>query len=192
MSDIRFYVKQGLVQKARAKILGAFDLNRFFKWSADKYSIPYVDLCCDSAKTILPIRYNITTGSLEYVSVAGVGTLYVKKPVASAINSTNTATAAQVATGLITSTSGAATSITLPTATQLATQLGAVRGSHFEFIVDNTAGANTVTMIAGSGITVASALTGGTTLTVPATTSGIAIFRVTFASTIAATLARIV
>lgn len=70
-----------------------------------------------------------------------------------AINSTGTATAAQVATGRITSTSGAATTITLPTGTLLGTALGATAGTVFDLIIDNTAGANTVTIaVATNGI----------------------------------------
>lgn len=116
----------------------------------------------------------------------------IRKTTAAAINSTNTATAAQVAGGLITSTSGAATSITLPTATQLATQLGAVQGTSFEFIVDNTAGANTVTIVVGAGITAVSAITGGTSLTIAqSATSGVAVFRLTFFSAIGAILSRV-
>ena len=57
----------------------------------------------------------------------------IYKSTLSAINSTATATAAQVAGGTITSTSAAATSITLPTATLLATQLNATQGTSFIF-----------------------------------------------------------
>jgi len=64
-----------------------------------------------------------------------------------AINATATATAAQVATGYITSTSAAATAITLPTGTLLGAALGAVQGTIHELYIDNTAGANTVTMV---------------------------------------------
>jgi len=63
-----------------------------------------------------------------------------------AINSTATATAAQVGTGYITSTSGAGTTITLPTGTDLGTELGAVQGTIHELYIDNTAGSNTVTI----------------------------------------------
>src|ERR1700745_1177485 len=62
------------------------------------------------------------------------------------INSTATATAAQVATGYITSTSEAATTITLPTGTLLGAQLDASQGMSFDLYIDNTAGANTVTI----------------------------------------------
>lgn len=70
-----------------------------------------------------------------------------------AINATATATAAQVATGYITSTSAAATSITLPTGTLLGAALGAVQGTIHELYIDNTAGANAVTiLVAVNGI----------------------------------------
>ena len=62
------------------------------------------------------------------------------------IDATATATAAQVATGWITSTSAAATTITLPTGTLLGAELKAVRGTVIELYIDNTAGANTVTV----------------------------------------------
>ena len=70
-----------------------------------------------------------------------------------AINATATATAAEVATGYITSTSAAATTITLPKGTLLGTELGAVQGTTFDLYIDNTAGANTVTIaVATNGI----------------------------------------
>lgn len=70
-----------------------------------------------------------------------------------AINATATATAAQVATGYITSTSAAAVTITLPTGTLLGAQLGATQGLVHELYIDNTAGANTVTIaVAVNGI----------------------------------------
>jgi hypothetical protein len=70
-----------------------------------------------------------------------------------AINATATATAAQVATGYITSTSAAATTLTLPTGTLLGAALGAVQGTVFDLYIDNTAGASTVTVaVAVNGI----------------------------------------
>jgi hypothetical protein len=65
---------------------------------------------------------------------------------ANAINATATATAAQVATGYITSTSAAATTITLPTGTALGNEIGAVKGTTLDLYIDNTAGASTVTI----------------------------------------------
>jgi len=108
-----------------------------------------------------------------------------------AIPITATITAAQLATGLLTTTSAAAVTMTLPTATQIATQIGATQGTVFEFIVDNSAGANTVTVAVGSGIT-ASGFPATNTLTLGAsTTIGTAGFRLVFISATAATLTRI-
>jgi hypothetical protein len=115
----------------------------------------------------------------------------IRKNTGTAINTTATVTAAQLAGGLLTSTSAAAVTMTLPTATQLATQLGAVQGTIFDFVVDNSAGANTVTVAVGSGI-VASTFPSSNTLTVGASaTTGTATFRITFISATAATLTRI-
>jgi hypothetical protein len=67
-------------------------------------------------------------------------------PNTAAINATGTATPAQVATGWITSTSAAPTTITLPTGTDLGTLIGARKGTVLELYIDNTAGSNTVTI----------------------------------------------
>lgn len=109
---------------------------------------------------------------------------------AAPINSTATATATQVATGYITSTSASATSITLPSATLLASALGVTGGGAiFDLIVDNSAGANTVTVVASGTITAASAvLTGGATLTVASGATGL--FRIYFSSTTVAKIYR--
>lgn len=112
-----------------------------------------------------------------------------------AINSTATATAAQVATGYITSTSGAATTITLPTGTLLGTQFNASQGTTFELYVDNTAGANTVTMaVAVNGILSAAAAAGSTAnfglLTVPSGVTGLARFTIMFSSATAYVFSR--
>jgi hypothetical protein len=77
MSETKFYVKQGLVQKAKGKILGGFDLNRFFKWAAGKYNIPYIDECCDTEATAFPVRFNTSgTDKIEYFN----GTAWVIAP----------------------------------------------------------------------------------------------------------------
>lgn len=105
----------------------------------------------------------------------------------SAINATATATAAQVSAGYITSTSAAATTITLPTGTLLGGQLNATQGSIFELYIDNTAGANTVTIaVAVNGILSAAATAGAGAgfglLTVPAGVTGLARFTIMFSS----------
>ena len=103
-----------------------------------------------------------------------------------AINATATATAAQVATGYITSTSGSATTITLPTGTLLGAALGAQQGTIFDLYVDNTAGSNTVTIaVATNGIVSdAAATTVGSfgQLTVASGATGIGRFTLMFSS----------
>lgn len=105
-----------------------------------------------------------------------------------AINSTATATAAQVATGYITSTSAAPTTITLPTGTALGTQLGAVQGTVFDLYIDNTAGASTITIAVNTNAIQSSE---GGTLTVPSGVTGQACFRIMFSSATAYTFSRI-
>jgi hypothetical protein len=103
-----------------------------------------------------------------------------------AINATATATAAQVATGYITSTSAAATTITLPTGTLLGAYLNAQQGDVFDLYVDNTAGASTVTMaVATNGIkSDAANTTAGSfgQLTVASGATGIGRFTIMFSS----------
>lgn len=112
-----------------------------------------------------------------------------------AINATATATALQVQSGYITSTSAAATSITFPTGTLLGAQLGATQGTVFDLYIDNTAGANTVTMVVGTNA-ILSALAAANTgesglLTVPSGVTGQACFRLMFSSPTAYTITRI-
>lgn len=103
-----------------------------------------------------------------------------------AINSSATATAAQVATGYITSTSAAGTTITLPTGSLLGAALGASQGTTFELYVDNTAGASTVTIaVAVNGILSDAAATTAASfgqLTVASGVTGLARFTLMFSS----------
>lgn len=105
---------------------------------------------------------------------------------ANAINATATASAAVVATGYITSTSAAATTITLPTGTLLGQALGAVQGTSLDLFIDNTAGASVVTVaVAVNGIlSTAAADTPGSfgDLTVAAGVTGLARFTIMFSS----------
>ena len=107
-------------------------------------------------------------------------------PTTAAINATATATAAQVITGYITSTSAAATTITLPTGTLLGAALGAARGTVMDLYVDNTAGASTVTIaVATNGIlSSAAADTPGSfgDLTIASGATGLARFTIMFSS----------
>jgi hypothetical protein len=118
------------------------------------------------------------------------GTL-IEKGTSAAINSTATATAAQVAGGVLTSTSAAATTITLPTATAMATQLNITGFGRFTFAVYNTSGANTVTIALGSGMTALTTLTGENTLTIPSGTGGFGRFALEFSNATTCTISRI-
>jgi len=140
--------------------------------------------------------------ALDYIKKRGLGTnVPITSPIgrstATAINATATVTAAQLKTGLLTSTSAAAVTMTLPTATLMGTAINAVRGTTFDFYVDNTAGSNTVTVAVGSGIVVAKQTSTGNTandslLTVAASsTVGVGLFRLYFSSATAAVLYRI-
>ena len=144
------------------------------------------------------ISINSTTGTVTVDATFGATTSVTNltttnlvftdqnHPTTAAINATATATAAQVATGYITSTSAAATTITLPTGTALGTAIGAVRGTVLELYVDNTAGASTVTMaVATNGIlSSAAADTAGSfgDLTIAAGATGLARFTLMFSS----------
>jgi hypothetical protein len=144
------------------------------------------------------ISINATTGAVTVDATFGATTSVTNltatnlvftdqnHPSTAAINATATATAAQVATGYITSTSAAATTITLPTGTLLGAQIGATRGTVLELYVDNTAGANTVTMaVATNGIlSSAAADTAGSfgDLTIAAGATGIGRFTIMFSS----------
>ena len=107
-------------------------------------------------------------------------------PTTSAVNASATATAAEVATGYITSTSAAATTITLPTGTLLGAALGAVQGTVFDLYIDNTAGASAVTIaVAVNGVLSTAAVdTAGSfgDLTVAFGATGLARFTLMFSS----------
>lgn len=113
----------------------------------------------------------------------------------STANATATLTAAQVATGYITSTSAAATTLTLPTGTLLGAALAASKGTQFDLYIDNTGGANTVTMaVATNGILSAAAAAGSSAnfglLTVPSGVTGLARFTLVFTSATAYVFSR--
>lgn len=112
------------------------------------------------------------------------------------VNATATATAAQVATGYIKSTSAAPVTLTLPTGTLLGAALGAVQGTILDLYIDNTAGASTITVaVATNGILSAAAAAGSAAgaglLTVPSGVTGQGCFRLMFSSATAYTFTRI-
>ena len=134
------------------------------------------------------ISVNATTGAVTVNASFGSTVVFTDQdhPTTAAINATATATAAQVITGYITSTSAAATAITLPTGTLLGAALGATRGTVMDLYVDNTAGASTVTIVvAVNGIlSSAAADTPGSfsDLTVASGVTGLARFTIMFSS----------
>jgi hypothetical protein len=138
------------------------------------------------------ITKNATTGAVTVNAIYGPTGAITLTP--AAINATATATAAEVATGYITSTSALATTITLPTGTLLGAALGAVQGTVFELYIDNTAGAATVTIaVAVNGILSAGAAAVAGTfglLTVPNGVTGQACFTLMFSSATAYTFTR--
>lgn len=105
---------------------------------------------------------------------------------ANAINATATATAAQVASGYITSTSASATTITLPTGTALGNQIGAVKGTTLDLFIDNTAGASTVTVAVNTNAILSSAAVDVAAsfgdLTIAAGATGLARYTIMFSS----------
>lgn len=111
-----------------------------------------------------------------------------------AINATATATPAQVASGYITSTSTAAVTITLPTGALLGQYLGATQGTVLDLSVDNTAGANVVTIaVATNGIlnALATAVPASSgLLTVAAGVTGNSMFTIVFSSPTTYTFSR--
>jgi len=113
---------------------------------------------------------------------------------ANAINTSATATAAQVADGYITSTSASTVTITLPTGTDLGTFLGASRGTVLDLFIDNTAGASVVTVAVNTNAVLSSAAvdTAGSfgDLTIAAGATGLARFTLMFSSATAYTFTR--
>ena len=139
------------------------------------------------------ITKSSTTGAVAVTATFGAATTVtdlvyreINQPTTAAINATATATAAQVATGYITSTSAAATTITLPTGTLLGAAIGATQGTVLDLYVDNTAGASTVTIaVAVNGIlSSAAADTAGSfgDLTIAAGATGLARYTLMFSS----------
>lgn len=144
------------------------------------------------------ITKNATTGAVTVTGTFGASTSVTdltttnlvftdqNHPTTAAINATATATAAQIATGYITSTSASPTTITLPTGTLLGAAIGATKGTVLDLYIDNTGGASTVTIaVATNGIlSTAAADTAGSfgDLTIAAGATGIGRFTIMFSS----------
>lgn len=99
----------------------------------------------------------------------------IRKHVPVAVNATATTSAANMLSGVITSTSAAATGITTPTATAIAALIpGCGQGTSFDLIIDNSGGASTVTLILDASIAIVATpiITGSGTLTLATGTTG--------------------
>ena len=152
------------------------------------------------------ISTNATTGAVTVDATFGATTSVTNltttnlvftdqnHPTTAAINATATATAAEVATGYITSTSASPTTITLPTGTLLGAALSAVKGTVMDLYVDNTGGASTVTIaVATNGVLSSAATdTAGSfgDLTIASGATGIGRFTIMFSSATAYTFTR--
>jgi len=154
--------------------------------------------------TTITTTGNSTIGGSE--SITGqltTATGVLNKHTGVAINTTAAGTLAVVTSGviagLITSTSAAAVTLTLDSVANMITAFTAAgkpapaAGSWYDFAVDNTAGANTVTVAVDAGATIAvvtPVITGGATLTV-STANDIGFFRLFFTSATAAKIYRL-
>ena len=94
-----------------------------------------------------------------------------------AVNATAAIVASDLRTGYITSTSGAAVTLTLPATVEIVAEFDLKAGQSVEFMVDNTLGSNAVTVTAASGTTSFTTATGGSVAAVAANDVGI--FRLT-------------
>ena len=119
----------------------------------------------------------------------------IRKHSPAAINATATATAAEVITGWITSTSAAETTITLPTGTLLGGALNAVQGTTMDLYIDNTAGASGLFVaVAVNGVLSDAAVDSAASfgdLIVTFGVTGLACFRIMFSSATAYVFTRI-
>ena len=141
---------------------------------------------------------SVTTLAATTVTASNLVFTDQNHPTTAAINATATATAAEVATGYITTTSASAVTITLPTGTDLGAALGATKGTVLDLYIDNTAStvSGVVTVaVATNGILSAAAAAGSGAgaglLTVPIGVTGIGCFRIMFSSATAYVFSRI-
>ena len=134
------------------------------------------------------------TGTLAYLAGTntwtGVNTMILKnfeaKASPTAVNASATLTAAQVQSSITTS-STTAVAFTMPTATLLATQVGAAQGTTIQFTIDNSASTSSgaITLTLGSGMT--SGLNAGLTISI----GKVATYIITFTSTTTCVMSQI-
>jgi len=143
----------------------------------------------------------VTTGAQSFSGVKTFsgdvvtnGNVIISNPTNAAINATALATAANILDGYITSTTAAAVSIGLPTATAIASAIGGTvaNGTSLEFSVFNSGATNAVTLGLNVGITVQTnpVITGSNSLVISAAAK-MGHFRLVFTSATTAMLFRI-
>lgn len=162
---MEFYVVKGIFKRfaniPKSKV-GLEDFKRIAKEVLKSLSVQYTDPCCPSTG-FTTLRLNSTSGIIEAFDVtsetwSGVQSNVQSKSI-SEFDTTGTITAAALKGGYVNSTSVAAVSMTLPIATDIATTISAAKGTTFDFIVDNSGGANTVTVVVNTGIVSSATLT---------------------------------
>lgn len=144
-----------------------------------------------SVVSIEDVLYVSHIGAISTEPTIKIDDPFVLNTSSVAIDVTDTANVDEILTGRITSTSAAAVTITLPTATALAAAIGSP-GSRFQFMIDNSAGSNTVTLdLTGTGITTGTVIiTGQNSLSISVANS-IALFELCFTSTTTAIIKRL-
>lgn len=118
--------------------------------------------------------------------------VYIQTPTPVAKNTSATLTAANLLTGCITSTSAAAVSLTTPPIADLVAALGDKR-MFFDFVIDNSAGANDVTLILDASTVELTAVPNGGlgNLVVTSGATGVGIFRIYFKSATTGVITRL-
>lgn len=168
--------------------------NTFLGYNADIATPTHTNVTSIGFGAITYTSNTIQLGNSTITSVISSGNDVRRNPTLIAINASATAAASDIINGYITSTSAAAVNITLPTITSIATQLGGApsRGTTIDFIIDNSAGANSITLILDPSITTAAspAITGSNNLVIT-TTNSIGMFRLVFTSGTAAKIFRV-
>tara|TARA_R110000868_G_scaffold290022_1_gene550262 strand:- start:13273 stop:13890 length:618 start_codon:yes stop_codon:yes gene_type:complete len=158
-------------------------------------SVMIMDGYAGTTFTIYQVTDTLSTIQSAINATTSTTTSLIQNHTPVSINATAVATAAQVASGYIKSTSVGATVITLPTGTLLGAQIGANQGTILDLFVDNTAGASLVTIaVAVNGILSAAAAANAASqglLTVPSGVTGQACFRIMFSSATAYTFTRV-
>lgn len=116
-------------------------------------------------KVGLDVNGDLIVGGRKVVTQDDTGGVKIEQPAPSAVNATATITSAELLTGIITSTTAAAVTGTLPTGTLLDAASGLLVGEAFDWSVIAT-GANAFTVAPGTdhtivgGAVVATATTG--------------------------------